>query len=287
MIPYRIYLSGGGICAMAHVGALLELSKHIELKTIREWMGVSAGAFVSMCLCVGYTLEEMSDFSRRFDFSNIKEIDSIPGWLLHFGVDTGDRLHKLINACLHVKGVSSDITFKECQEQFNYSLRIVATDLNEAVPIIFSPTDTPNYRISDAVRASMNVPYYFQPFVCPVSGHYLVDGAVISNYPLFLLSKEEQVRTISILIRISVEKKEILEFEDFLLRPLNVLYVEKMNIESSFYASRCIQIMLGKVDVMDFSLDEEAKDAIIQKGKEAVLEYMKQIPKPKRRNSIS
>jgi predicted acylesterase/phospholipase RssA len=287
MIPYRIYLSGGGICAMAHVGALLELSTHIELKTIREWMGVSAGAFVSMCLCVGYTLQELSDFCRHFDFCNIKEIDSIPGWLLHFGVDTGDRLHKLIDACLHVKGVSSDITFLECQEQFNYSLRIVATDLNEAVPIIFSPTDTPNYRISDAVRASMNVPYYFQPFVCPITSHYLVDGAVISNYPLFVLSKEEQARTISILIRTSVEKKETLEFEDFLLRPLNVLYVEKMNIESSFYPSRCIQIMLGQVDVMDFSLDEEAKDAIIQKGKEAVLEYMKQIPKPKRRNSIS
>jgi len=286
MIPYRIYLSGGGICAMAHVGALQELLKHISLKTVKEWMGVSAGAFVSMCLCVGYTLEEMMEFCLRFDFTNIKEVDSIPGWLLHFGLDTGDRLHRLINACLHVKGLSSELTFKECHEQFGYSLRIIATDLNEAKPVIFSCDTTPDYHISDAVRASMNVPYYFQPFICPQTGHYLFDGAVISNYPLFVLSKEEQARTISILIRTSVEKKETLELDEFLLRPLNILYVQKLENESCFYDAQCIQVRLGDVDIMDFALQEEAKNIIIEKGKEAVQLYLKGAPKLKRRNSF-
>ena len=50
MIPYRIYLSGGGICAVAHVGALIELSRRIPIKSIKEWMGVSAGSFVAMCI---------------------------------------------------------------------------------------------------------------------------------------------------------------------------------------------------------------------------------------------
>ena len=72
MIPYRIYLSGGGIASAGHIGALQELSKHISLVSVKEWMGVSAGAFVSMCLCIGYTLDEMTDFCIRFDFSNIK-----------------------------------------------------------------------------------------------------------------------------------------------------------------------------------------------------------------------
>ena len=51
MIPYRIYLSGGGVTVSAHIGALQELSKHISLQTVKEWMGVSAGGFISMCLC--------------------------------------------------------------------------------------------------------------------------------------------------------------------------------------------------------------------------------------------
>ena len=286
MIPYRIYLSGGGIAASAHIGALQELSTHTPITSVREWMGVSAGSFVAMCLSVGYTLDEMMELCVRFDFTNINDVDSIPGWLLYFGIDTGDRLYKMIAACLHVKGISSSITFQECLEQFGHSLRIVATDLNEAKPIVFSPDTTPHYCIVHAVRASMSVPYYFQPFICPESGHFLVDGAVTSNNPLFVLSKEEQLRTVSILIRISIERKDVLEMDDFLLRPLNVLYAQKMDIESTFYDSHCIQIMLDGIDIMDFSMSEDVKQEIIQKGKEAVQLYRKAIPVVKRRNSM-
>jgi len=277
MFPHRIYLSGGGMCAMAHVGALIELSSHIPLKVIKEWMGVSAGSFVAMCLCIGFTLEELADFCVRFDFTNIKEVDSVPGWLLHLGMDTGERLHKLIDACLHVKGLSSQFTFKECYDTFGIRLRVIATDLNEAKAVVFSPTDTPAYPISNAVRASMAFPYYFQPFICPVSGHYLVDGAVISNYPLFLLPKEEHAKTLSMLITTTVEQKEDLmelEMDQLITRPLNVALIEKSNIEANLYEARCIRIRLGEVNILEFSFDEDTKNRIIEKGKDAVKHYM-------------
>ena len=289
MIPYRIYLSGGGICAVAHVGALIEISQHIPIKSIKEWMGVSAGSFVAMCICIGFTLDELLDFCVRFDFNNIKEVDSVPGWLLHFGMDTGDRLHKLIDACLHVKGLSSNLTFKECYDQFGKSLRVVTTDLNDAVSKTFSPTDTPHYKISNAVRASMTIPYYFQPFICPETGHYLFDGGVISNYPLFVLPKEEHSRTLSILIRTSIEKKidlVELEIDELILRPLSVMYVEKTNIESRFYDAGCIQILLGELNIMEFSYNEDTKNHIVLQGKESVRTYFKNQTKPKRRYSM-
>jgi NTE family protein len=289
MIPYRIYFSGGGICAMAHVGALIELSKHVPHHAIKEWMGVSAGSLVAMCLCVGFTLEELLEFCVRFDFTHIKEMDSVPGWILHFGMDTGERLHRLIQACLHVKGLSSTYTFQECLTQFGLSLRVVATDLNDAAPVIFSPTTTPDYCIADAVRASMSVPYYFQPFICPESGHYLVDGGVISNHPLFVLPDEEHRRTLSILIRTSIEKIENaaeMEMDEFMMRPLNIVLIEKNKMESRFYDARCIQIMLGELNIMDFSMEDDTKQMIIQKGKDAVIQFMKH-QKPMRRHSIS
>lgn len=289
MIPYRIYFSGGGICAMAHVGALIELSKQVPLHAIKEWMGVSAGSLVAMCLCVGFTLDELLEFCVRFDFTHIKEMDSVPGWILHFGMDTGERLHRLIQACLHVKGLSSEYTFQECLTQFGLSLRIVATDLNDAAPVIFSPTTTPDYCIADAVRASMSVPYYFQPFICPESGHYLVDGGVISNHPLFVLPDEEHRRTLSILIRTSIEKIENaaeMEMDEFMMRPLNIVLAEKNKMESRFYDARCIQIMLGELNILDFSMDDDTKQLIIQKGKEAVIQFMEHHI-PQRRHSIS
>jgi NTE family protein len=289
MIPYRIYFSGGGICAMAHVGALIELSKHVPIHAIKEWMGVSAGSLVAMCLCVGFTLDELLEFCVRFDFTHIKEMDSVPGWILHFGMDTGERLHRLIQACLHVKGLSSEFTFQECLTQFGLSLRIVATDLNDAAPVIFSPTTTPHYCIADAVRASMSVPYYFQPFICPESGHYLVDGGVISNHPLFVLPDEEHRRTLSMLIRTSIEKVENaaeMEMDEFMMRPLNIVLIEKNKMESRFYDARCIQIMLGELNILDFSMEDDTKQMIIQKGKEAVIQFMGH-QKPIRRHSIS
>ena len=289
MIPYRIYFSGGGICAIAHVGALIELSKQVPLHAIKEWMGVSAGSLVAMCLSIGFSLEELLEFCVRFDFSHIKEMDSVPGWILHFGMDTGERLHRLIQACLHVKGLSSEYTFQECLTQFGLSLRIVATDLNDAAPVIFSPTTTPHYCIADAVRASMSVPYYFQPFICPESGHYLVDGGVISNHPLFVLPDEEHRRTLSILIRTSIEKIENageMEMDEFMMRPLNIVLIEKNKMESRFYDARCIQIMLGELNILDFSMEDDTKQMIIQKGKEAVVQFMGH-QKPIRRHSIS
>lgn len=290
MLPNRIYLSGGGICAIAHVGALIELSKHIPLKAIKEWMGVSAGSLVALCLCVGFTLDELYKVCIEFDFTNIKEYDSVPGWLLHFGIDTGERLHKLIEACLHVKGLSSNLTFKECYDKFGKSLKIVATDLNEAKSITYCPKLSPSYKVVDAVRASMSYPYYFQPYICPLTNHYLADGAIISNYPLFVLPKDEHARTLSILIRTSIEKQEHLmdaDLEDIIMLPIKITLTERTNIEAKFYDSQCIQIDLGHLNVLEFSFDEETKAFIVEKGKEAVINYFKNYPKPKRRYSVT
>lgn len=290
MIPYRIYLSGGGVCAVAHVGALIELSKHIPLKAVKEWMGVSAGSLVAMCLAIGFTLEELYDFCVRFDFTHIKETDSVPGWILHFGLDTGERLHRLIDACLKVKGLSTDLTFKECYDQFGIVLRIVVTDMNDDDIRDYCPEKTPHYKISNAVRASMTFPYYFQPFICPESGHYLIDGGVISNYPLFLLSKEEQAKTLSLLIQTTVEKApsiETLELDRLFIRPLYIALTHKSSIECQLYDTKCIRILLGQVNILDFSFDDETKNKIICAGEEAVQSFFRFEHMPlRRRNSI-
>jgi predicted acylesterase/phospholipase RssA len=134
----------------------------------------------------------------------------------------------------------------------------------------------------------MTVPYYYQPFICPQSGHYLVDGGVISNHPLFVLPDEEHSRTLSVLIRTSIEKKthtDEMVLNEFMMRPLNIALSEKNKIESRFYDTRYIQIMLGEVNILDFGMELELKETIIQKGKDAVRQFMGQY-KPRRRNSI-
>jgi len=149
---------------------------------------------------------------------------------------------------------------------------------------------SPNYKVVDAVRASMSYPYYFQPHLCPETGHYLADGAVISNYPLFVLPKEEHNRTLSILIRTSIQKHENLmdaNLESIIMLPIKIILTERTNIEARFYDSQCIQINLGSLNILEFSFDEQTKTFIVEKGKEAVINYFKNYPKPKRRYSVS
>ncbi len=55
--PRRIVLSGGGMRAVAHIGALQVLEARGHLAHVKEYVGVSAGAFLAFCLAIGYTLK--------------------------------------------------------------------------------------------------------------------------------------------------------------------------------------------------------------------------------------
>lgn len=289
MFPTRIYLSGGGICGVAHVGALLELAQHIPLAAIKEWMGVSAGALMAMCLAIGFTLDELHDFSVRFDFTHILQPDEPTGWLLHMGFDTGERLQRLVHACLHVKGLPSDLTFESLYQKTGLSLRVLATDLNLGKGVVFSPQDTPTYPVAIAVCASMSFPYFFQGVLCPQTGHSLIDGGVISNYPLYLVPKEEHGRTLSILLRLGIPESDNLDdlpHEHLLVRPLTIALTEKTNIETALYDVKCIRIPLEGFNVLDFALSEEAKRGLVEKGREAVRTWRTARPKPVRRKSL-
>jgi NTE family protein len=289
MFPSRIYLSGGGICGVAHVGALLELAQHIPIHTIKEWMGVSAGALMAMCLAIGFTLEELHDFSVRFDFTHILQPDAPTGWIFHMGFDTGERLQRLVHACLHVKGLPSDLTFEALYQHTGLSLRVLATDLNLGKGVVFSPQETPTYPVAVGVCASMCYPYFFQPILCPQTGHSLIDGGVTSNYPLFLIPKEEHSRTLSLLLRLGMKETDHLDDlppEHLLVRPLSIALTEKTNIETTLYNVECIRIPLGDINVLDFSLSEEKKQELVEKGREAVQAWYKTRPKPVRRKSL-
>lgn len=289
MFPTRIYLSGGGVAGVAHVGALQELACHIPLAGIKEWMGVSAGSLMAMCLAIGFTLDELHDFSVRFDFTHILQPDAPTGWILHMGFDTGERLQRLVQACLRVKGFPSDLTFEALHQRTGLSLRVLATDLNLGKGVVFSPRETPTYPVAVAVCASMSYPYFFQPLLCPQTGHSLIDGGVTSNYPLYLIPKEEHSRTLSILLRLGIQETDQLDdlsHEQLLVRPLAIALTEKTNIEVTLYDIKCIKIPLGDINVLDFALSEERKRTLVEKGREAVRRWKEAQPKPVRRKSL-
>jgi hypothetical protein len=77
-----------------------------------------------------------------------------------------------------------------------------------------------------------------------------------------------------------------LSMDQIITRPINILYAEKINTELRCYDSPCIQIELGEVNIFDFSMEQEIKLQILEKGKQAAISYMKAQPTPRRRHSF-
>jgi predicted acylesterase/phospholipase RssA len=288
MIPKRIYLSGGGVTVIAHMGVLKELNRRGYLASVREWIGVSAGALLSLCLTIGYTLDEIEDFYLRFDFTNLVDIDSAPGWIINYGLDTGNKLRKLVEACLHVKGLSETITFQELSAIRGISFRIFVTDLHRAELLEYSDRLTPNRSVVEAVTASMSLPYYFQPVIDSETGHFLIDGGTMSNYPLYMLTPSELAETLGIYLRTVPSVREELEIQDLAFRPVQILLSMRARFETRQYMGQTILVELGHKSAIDFGIDNDVKREMIRAGKEATEAFFKQRASTiRRRYSVS
>ena len=71
------------------------------------------------------------------------------------------------------------------------------------------------------------------------------------------------------------------------MRPIAIVLTERTSIEAKLYNSPCIHIYIDSQNILDFSLEEDKKEIIIKKGIDAVNNYLKDIPVPQRRHSVS
>lgn len=276
MIPTRIYLCGGGVNVIAHIGVLKQIQKAnmFSFTKIQEWMGVSAGSLMALCLVIGYTLDDLEHFFLGFDFRNITDLDSAPGWIVNYGMDTGAKLRKLVKACLHIKGVNDTITFQELYHLTRMKLRVFVTDLNTGKLSMFSPTHTPNRSVVDAVCASMSLPYYFQPVIDPETNHYLVDGGLVSNYPFFMLTPQEIIETLGIYFSTLPTPIEDFELEDFALRPLQILLNTRGEHTIKHHRENTILVNIGPRSPVNFDISLKEKQELLEIGQTAVKEYL-------------
>jgi hypothetical protein len=257
------------------------------LKCVKEWMGISAGALGAMCLAAGYTVTEMKRFWLEFDYQAITDPDMATGWLMNMGYDTGNRVQRLLHAMLKEKGHADTITFEQLAAKTGFSLRVWATNMNKGILEEFSDKKTPTYCVSYAVRASMTLPYYFQPFKCPVSGDTYLDGGVITNYPLHYLTEQERNETLGLLITYTPALIPSLEFQDFLTRPMYLYTQSRSHQDYEIFKDQTVQIPMDSRSPVNFEMPMEQKVALMELGLKAARMFLKGYRKPVRRYSVS
>lgn len=303
--PLRIALCGGGVKGIAHVGALDVLHQRGLLKCVREYIGTSAGAMMAMCLVAGYTIAELTTLCTVFDFRLMTNLE--PDAMLQaselYGLDNGANLEKLLGVLLRMKGFPVDCTFAHLEELQRarglpaQGLRVYAADIDQGVLREFRAGTTPNISIVLAVRASMSVPIYFTPVRDPETGHLLVDGGVISNFPFQHLTDDERAETLGITFDQSYKFRQPpgqtdtprppFTFPQFILQMYYTVYGTHYRELLETWSDRIVLLPQGSFPSLRFDADMDAKLELIQAGRRGAEAFLgRRGTTPLRRNSL-
>jgi NTE family protein len=214
--------SGGGVAGVAFVGAVQEAEQHgYEWHSLA---GTSAGAVMASLLASGYTSAELEEIMRGMDFTQLLDegwedrlsrsvlrlLKFVPkigpyapyafGIMKGLGIYEGQSFERLMKAYLARKGISTygDLAMpgQACRTGHDYRLHVIATDLT-ARRMLILPEDARHFGIDPddlsvalSIRMSMSIPVFFEPVRLhnAITGqdHVIVDGALLSNYPVWL-----------------------------------------------------------------------------------------------------
>ena len=296
--PKRIVFTGGGLRGFAHFGVLEVLEQRGLLRGIKEYIGVSAGALVGFCAMLGYTIQEMKQVALEFDFTVLQNAhpELVLDFFSHYGIDSGESIEKFLSSLLRVKGYPNDITFRQWVSLYpkRPRLRCFASDMNMCHQKEYSLEKTPDTSLLFALRASMCLPLYFTPLKDPETGHLLVDGGLIQNFPMNFLSPEEKESALGVSFHYQKNiEQPISDFSGFLAQLYNCGFNPRTFQVQEDNKLQCIIIKTSSLSAYNFDMSREVKEELIESGRKAAQEYCesylqlnKQYRKPIRRYSV-
>lgn len=201
------------------------------------------------------------------------------------------------------------LTMKHYQEATGAELSLVASDITGQSMLVLNHRTAPDVPVVSAVRMSMNIPLLWQEVIWqPSWGNYrgrdlahhaIVDGGLLSNFPLELLvSRDENVTalmgaatsdgTLGLLIDELIpvtgnarEESEARGFELLKVRTAQRLHSlvdtalgarDKVVIEA--FERMVVRLPAGGYETTEFDMDPARRDALVRVGEHAMAEYL-------------
>jgi NTE family protein len=282
---------GGGVKGIAFIGALKVMEEHGYVW--EKLAGTSAGAIVAALVSAGYRSVELLPVFQKLDYTCFlqrKGIGRLPGvgpvlgLLVHEGMYVTERMERFIGELLERKGVR---TFGDLPPN---KLRIIASDITAGKMLILPDDlgsfgiDPRQFSVATAVRMSASIPFYFQPAVLKKGddSHYIVDGGLLSNYPVWLFDVPGVPRWPTIGFRLHAKRMEMEETRtNGLYSFTRALILTMLDAHDRFYvqkaqAVRTIFIDTDGVRSTRFHLSREMRNKLLQSGEQAVHRFLQQ-----------
>lgn len=179
----NLVFKGGGVRGIAYAGALQVLEDKGILQDIQRVAGTSAGAITALLVALKYTAEGIKEIISGLDFKSLED-----GWdplriPYHYGLYAGDRALEWLESVTRAKA-GPKATFADLRRKGFLDLMVVAASLNQQGVQIFSADKTPTVFVSEAVRASMSIPFFFKAMQVTGIDDLFVDGGTLWNYPI-------------------------------------------------------------------------------------------------------
>ena len=208
-------LSGGGVLGIGHVGAaaVLEESDY----RFERVAGTSAGSLMGSLVAAGMPADRLRALMSEFAYAHYFDtdlLDRIPllgpplSILRDNGFVEGRRFVAWLADQLEQLGVRTFADLRaddrggDPRPEHRWRLVVMAADVTRG-QLLRLPWDYERYgldpdeqSVAEAVRASISVPYLFEPYKLryPRGESLLVDGGVISNYPIDIFDRTDGER---------------------------------------------------------------------------------------------
>jgi len=291
---------GGGVKGIGLAGALAVA----EEKGYR-WVnvaGTSAGAIVAALVAAGYTAVELKEIMSALDYNRFKDasvMDRVPvvgplaSLLFEKGIYEGAFLETWLGDLLKAKGVDTfdKLILEEYRndERYRFKLRVIASDVSRGRMLVL-PQDIKDYGIMPeklnvalAVRMSMSIPFFFEPVrlrnAATGQVSYIVDGGLLSNFPVWLFDSEGQAPGWPTFGFKLVEPEEGKPHQ--VRGPISMLaalFSTMMEAHDARYIrdehfARTIPIPTLGIGTTEFDISPERSEALYQSGRKAAEEF--------------
>lgn len=196
-------MSGGGSAALAHIGVIKALEEHnIPIDYVT---GTSMGAFIGALYAMGYSPEQMDSLvnSTQFELAAGGDFENKYQYYYYNREQSAEMVKLLINNKFNVQSVLPtnlikptlmDLLLLESMSvpaaaaAYNFDslmvpFRCIAADIEHKKEVVFRDGN-----LSEAVRASVTYPFYFEPVT--FGQRMLFDGGLYNNFPIDVLYDE-------------------------------------------------------------------------------------------------
>jgi len=182
----HIVISGGGLTLFTYYGILkTSAEKNIwNIKNVKTIYGTSAGAILSVLLCLNYDWETLDNYIINRPWEKVFNIDM---YLLfdifqRKGLFDLSVIKEVFKPLFLGKDIDLNITFQEFFNVTNIELHLFITDLNEFETIDVCYKTHPDWKVIDIVYSSAAVPVIFAPHI--MEDKCLIDGGIFNNCPI-------------------------------------------------------------------------------------------------------